>query len=145
MNNNNDLTTLIGKTIKEVLWVNPVVDEMNLTTNAAQETQVYIKFTDGFSIMLDVASYGIPDIQKPEGYNGPGMYEAKLKADRVYDNGLHRGFEFTFDGKRRKNETQLFRFQCESLEHAKSLLDLDQVEYVKWISQYKFDEKLEEN
>ena len=136
-----DLTSLIGKTIKEVSWAAPKpIDEFNLVTAPPQYYEVFIKFTDGFSIKFDMGDLGILDIQEPEGYNGPGMYETKLTADRVYDDGLHRGFGFTFDGKRREIENQLFRFQCESLEHAKSLLDLDQVAYVKWVPQYKLEQ-----
>lgn len=118
----------MGKTINHVSWVVPT-DERNFTS-------IYLKFTDGFQMLLEVTGLGLLDLQPPEGYNGPGMYEAKLKATQVYDDGLNRGFEFTFDNKRKEIECQLFRFQCESLEHAKSLFNLNEVEYVKWVGKW---------
>lgn len=80
------------------------------------------------------------DIKEPEGYNGPGMYEAQAKWDRTTPKpGFPSASTFTFKGKKTEFHTSTLRFQADSLEEAKSFLDLDEVEYVKWIPQYKFD------
>lgn len=129
---NKDLTSLIGKTIKHVMWVPPKpVDEFNLITGPAQFTEVYIEFTDNLGAMFKVIGYGLPDV--PEGYNGPGMYETRTKAFEMNHLDGHKNV-LTLDGERTHPEFETVRFYADSLEHAKSRLNLDEVKHVKWVS-----------
>ena len=72
-------------------------------------------------------------VRPPEGYNGPGMYEVRTKAFEMNHLDGHQHV-LHFNGEKTYPEFGTVRFSAESLEHAKSLLNLDEVEYVKWVS-----------
>lgn len=149
---NKDLLQLIGKTIKKIEWV-PIPCEQESWKRPDScpyddGDDLKITFTDGFSFIIK-ASYGgytgksedeyptflIPIVKEPEGYNGPGMYETLAKwENQVPQVGYPNASTFTFNGEKKNLHTSTLRFHAESLEHAKSLLNLDEVEYVKWIS-----------
>lgn len=120
-----DLTDIVGKTIHTVSWDTRVLPP-----------KVFIQFTDGFSIMMELDGIAIPDVTPPEGYNGPGMYEAKLSNPIYEDQGDFIGYIFTFNGEEKSVPTGTFRFIADSLEHAKSMLNLEELEYVKWVSKW---------
>ncbi len=143
---NKDLTSLIGKRIYAVEWF-PVHTPEHYETKHDDGDYLVITFTDGVKLRLngnyheaytgnsigEYPAYLDAYVQEPEGFNGPGMYEALIKSKQSTGD-LQELYGFTFGGEYRDIPTRLFRFQCDSLEHAKSLLNLDEVEYVKWIS-----------
>lgn len=147
---NKDLSFLIGKTIEKIEWVPIPCETASWKRPDAcpydDGDKLKLTFTDGSSIEI-LASYGAYTgnsedeyptflstyIKEPEGYNGPGMYETQTFQAKPNgrDEPLH--YYLTFDGQEREIWTSILRFQAESLEHAKSLLNLNEVEYVKWI------------
>lgn len=134
-----DLSSFIRKTIEKIEWVTPhcVWEEDGKHFQGPCQTHsgnhLKIIFTDGFSLYL--AGDGmVATTNEPEGYNGPGMYEVTLVYPHYEDGGEFVGYFLTFGEESKTIPTSIFRFYAESLEHARSLLNLDEVEYVKWVS-----------
>lgn len=149
----NDLTSLIGKTIEKIEWV-PYVTLNEEGAQVDDGDYVMIHFNDGFKVSFvggytegwtgnsanEYPTYLSVNIFEPEGYNGTGMYEARL-IHKIYDLDKdafeYIGHQFHFNGEVKVIPTELFRFRADSLEHAKSLfMDLSEVEYVKWVPSY---------
>ena len=146
-NTNGGLSFLKGKTIGNIEWV-PVHTPSHYEEPYDDGDNILITFTDGYTLKLagnfnadytgrskgEYPSYITATISEPKGFNGPGVYEAQsleatpLSYDEIYC------YNLTFKGENLELENPTFRFYANSLEEAKSFLDLEQVEYVKYVN-----------
>lgn len=148
---NNTLHELVGRTIKSIEWI-PVSCEKGspeypVSCPYDDGDRMKITTTDGYSITFtggyhedytgnskgEYPTYLSVNVQAPEGFNGPGMYEALIKSKQSTGD-LQELYGFTFRGEYKDIPFRLFRFNAGSLEQAKSFFNLDEVEYVKWVN-----------
>ena len=63
---------------------------------------------------------------------GYGMYEVEASFGEPNGQGEPLYYYLTFQGEDKKIDTPIYKFMASSLEEARSMIDLDQVEYVRW-------------
>jgi len=147
-----DLTQLKGKTISSLEWI--AYPDLNSDDEPVDDGKyLMVTFTDGFKLALhggytedytgksagEYPTYLSANVFPPEGYNGPGMYETRTKNFEMNHLSGHQHV-IHIKGQKSYPEYSTVRFFADSLEHAKSLLDLSEVEYVKWVSKpYNYD------
>lgn len=142
---NRDLTQLKGKTILKAEWF-PYTDLNSDNEPVDDGNYLRITFTDNFHLELhagytewtgnsldEYPTYLSAVVRPPEGHNGPGTYETRTKNFEMNHLEGHRHV-LHFNGEKTYPEFGTVRFSAQSLEHAKSLLNLSEVEYVKWHS-----------